>query len=352
VSLPQLPPLNDRYQYDLARVTVLRWFGIRADSTGNTWSPGDSALFVAAILSPLVVAGLHQTFWHPTAQGRGAYFFWLGYYVGTDLITVLGQWVGCRAFHRALPSVDRMLTPHGAWEVHCWIERGMRPWRQQRWMLVGAAFSCATVWALSTAHQVTDHMSIDVASYLTVVMTGAAGANSLFWLVRAARLARIVTKPGNLRLVWSAPARTPGIEALSRWHRSITLAVVGGAAVAFAPWVWLAPYVGHEGVYLATKWVVAGLIIVAIVLFGFYPQWRLSQAVMAKRTAVLHVLSHRLPRHLPGGRVLTEDEAKDVDLYEKVSQSPSSVIDGQTVAATLLSVGGVLVPLAVAALAR
>jgi hypothetical protein len=50
--------------------------------------------------------------------------------------------------------------------------------------------------------------------------------------------------------------------------------------------------------------------------------------------------------------VLTEDEAKDVDLYEKVSQSPSSVIDGQTVAATLLSVGGVLVPLAVAALAR
>jgi hypothetical protein len=352
VSLPQLPPLNDRYQYDLARVTVLRWFGIRADGAGNRWNPRDSVPFLAAVLSPLAVAGLHQAFWHPPAQGRGAYFFWLGYYVATDLITVLAQWVGCRAFHRALPSVDRMLTPQGAWAVHAWIERGMRPWRQERWMLLGAAFFCTIVWALSTVQQVANHMYIDAASYLTVAMTGAAGANSLFWLLRAPRLARIVTEPGNLRLVWSAPARTPGIEALSRWHRIITLVVVGGAAVAFAPWVWLAPYVAHEGVYLATKWVVVSLVIVAIVLFGLYPQWRLSQAVMAKRTAVLQVLSHRLPRNLPGGRALTDDEAKEIDLYEKVSQSPSSVIDGQTVAATLLSVAAVLVPLAVAALVR
>jgi hypothetical protein len=344
--------LNDRFQYDLARVTVLRWFGIHPDGTGNRWSAKDGALFLAAVLAPLAVAGLHQAFWHPSAQGRGAYFFWLGYYVGIDLITVLAQWIGCRAFHRTLPSVDRMLTPAGTWAVHAWIDRGMRPWRQQRWMLVGGAFCCATVWALSTSRQVDDHMYIDAASYLTVAMTGAACANSLFWVLRAARLARIVTKPGNLRLVWSAPARTPGIEALSRWHRVVTVVLVGGAAVAFAPWVWLAPYVAHEGVYLATKWVVASLIIAAIILFGFYPQWRLSQAVMAKRTAVLHVLSHRLPRNLPGGRALTDDEAKDIDLYEKVSQSPAGVIDAQTVAATLLSVATVLVPLAVAALAR
>ncbi|MER6443323.1 hypothetical protein ABT275_44695 [Streptomyces sp. NPDC001185] len=195
-------------------------------------------------------------------------------------------------------------------------------------------------------------MYIDAASYLTVAMTGAAGANSLFWLMRAARLARILTKPGNLRLLGSAPARTPGIEALSRWHRVVTLVVVGGSAVAFAPWVWLAPFVAHEGVYLTTKWTVASLVIVAVVLFGFYPQWRLSRAVMAKRMAVLHVLSRRLPRNLPGGRALTDDEVKEIDLYEKVSQSPSSVIDGQTVAATMLSVAAVLVPLAVAALAR
>ncbi|MER6443484.1 hypothetical protein ABT275_45605, partial [Streptomyces sp. NPDC001185] len=110
-------------------MTVLRCFGIRANSTGNWWNPRGSIPFLVAILSPLAVASLHQAFWHPTTQGRGAYFFWLGYYVGTDLITVLAQWIGCRAFHRALPSVDRMLTPNGAWAVHAWIVRGTsRAW--------------------------------------------------------------------------------------------------------------------------------------------------------------------------------------------------------------------------------
>ncbi|MBY8876041.1 hypothetical protein [Actinacidiphila acidipaludis] len=352
MALPHLPALNDRYHRDLARVTVLRWFGIRADASRNTWNPRDSAPFLVVILSPLLLAVLHQVFGHPTTQGRGAHFFWLGYYVGMDLLNVFSQWAGCRGFHRALPSVDIMLTPRGARQVHAWIDRGFRPWRQEKWMLVGSAISCGSLFALSTIHQVTRHMYVDTSSYLTVVMSGAMGANSLFWLLRASRLARIITKPEHVHLVWSAPARTPGIEALSRWHRFVTLVCVFGCAVAFAPWVWLAPYVAHDGAYLVTKWIVATLALVALVLFGLYSQWRLSQAVLDRRTAVLHVLARRLPKEPPATGVLTDGEAQLVDLYDKVAGSPSGVIDGQTVATTLLTVAAVLVPLAVAVLVR
>lgn len=352
--MPQLSTLNDRYHRDLARVIVLRWFGIRAEdrTRKNTWNPWHSVPFLAVILTPPVVACLHQALGHPTAQGRNAYLFWIGYYVLLDLFVVLAAWSGCRAFHRALPSVGKMLTPRGAQEVHDWIDRGLRPWRQERWMLAGAAASCLSVWALSSVHQVVQHMYIDAATYLSVALSGAAGANSLYWLLRASRLSRLITKPRHLRLAWSAPARTPGIEALSRWYRIVTLWCVFGAALAFAPWVWLSPFVARNGAYLTTKWVVAAILLLSIVLFGFYSQWRLSQAVLEKRMAVLHVLERRLPKQPPGTRPFTEQERQLVELFTKVSESPSGVINGQTLASTLVSVAAVLVPLAVAALLR
>ncbi|MFJ1651409.1 hypothetical protein ACIOC2_08285 [Streptomyces sp. NPDC088337] len=322
--MPQSRSLNDRYHRDLARVTVLRWFGIRADdlTRKNTWNPKHSVPFLLTVLTPLVVAFVHQELGRPTAQGRSAYFFWIVYYVPLELFVVFAQWAGCRAFHRSLPSVDRMLTNRGSQAVHDWIDRGLRPWRQERWMLVGSAMSCLSLWALSRVHQVVQHMYIDAASYMTVTLAGAAGANSLYWVLRASRLSRLITKPGHLHLSWSAPARTPGIEALSRWYRIVTLWCVSGSALAFAPWVWLSPFVARNGAYLATKWVVAATLLLAILLFGFYSQWRLSQAVLEKRIAVLHVLAHRLPKNPPGARALTESEEQIVELFEKVSESP------------------------------
>lgn len=350
--MPSHVALSDRYAADLARVTVLRWFGIRASGSRNTWNPWHSLPFLAVILCPLAFALGRQVLAGPTEQGWGAYCFWLSYCVLLDLFVVLAQWVGCRAFHRAAPSVDRMLTRRGKDAVHGWIDRGMRPGRQERWMLLGALASCLTVWALSTVGEVSRHMHIDAMSYATVSMSGAAGANSLFWLLRASRLSRLVTKWGCLKLAWPAPARTPGIEALSRWYRIVTLWTMAGSAVAFGPWVWLSPYVARSGAFLVTKWVLVGIVLVAVVLFGFYSQWRLSQAVLEKRAAVLNTLARRLPRRIPGSRPLTDDEAQMAELFTAVSESPSGVIDGQTVAATLLSVAAALVPLAVAFLVR
>lgn len=352
--MPPSSALNDRYHRDLARVVVLRWFGIRADNRArkNVWSPRGSTLYFAVILAPPVIAAVHQWWGHPTSRGRSAYLFWICYYVPLDLILVLAAWSGCRAFHRALPSVDRMLTPRGAREVHAWISRGLRPWRQERWMLTGSAVACLMLWALSDVEQVVQHMYIDAASYVSVTVSGAGGANGLYWLFRASRLSRIITKTGHLRLTWSAPARTPGIEALSRWYRIVTLWCVFGAALAFAPWVWLSPFVAQNGAYLTTKWVVAAIILLSILLYGFYSQWRLSQAVLEKRMAVLRVMERRLPKQPPGTRPFTEHEKQLVELFTKVSESPSGVVNAQTLASTLVSVAAVLVPLAVAALVR
>ena len=84
-------------------------------------------------------------------------------------------------------------------------------------------------------HNVTAHLYIDAASYASVAITGAGAANSLYWILRAARLSRLITQWRNIRLLWISPGRTPGIESLSRWYRIVTLWGALGVAIAFAP---------------------------------------------------------------------------------------------------------------------
>ncbi|MDT3397331.1 hypothetical protein RKE29_11840 [Streptomyces sp. B1866] len=350
--MPQFTALNARYPSDLARVTVLRCFGIRADTAGNTWKTKSSIPFLAVILSPLTIALVRQALGHSAPHGKGAYAFWLCYYVALDLAMVLAAWTACRALHRAMPSLDRMLTRRGKEAVHGWIDRGVQPWRQERWMLTGAAGSCLALWVLSTLQEAPWRLPVGAMSYATVALSGAVGTNGLYWLIRSARLSRLVTKRGNVKLAWPSPARTPGVEALSRWYRIVTLWIVVISTATSAPLVWLSPHMARHGAYLVTKWVLAGTMLVAILSFGLYSQWRLSKAVLDKRGAVLQMLARRLPRQPPGDRPLTADEAQAVELFTQVSESPSGVINGQTLASTLLSVAAILVPLAVTALLR
>jgi hypothetical protein len=246
-----------------------------------------------------------------------------------------------------------MLTVEGRDIVHSWIDRGLRPWRQVRWMLVGSAVSTFALFAMTTVDGLTRHLYVDAASYVTVAITGAAGASSLFWFFRAARLARLITKWRNIRLWWFAPARTPGLECLSRWYRIVTLLGAVGAAVGFAPIIYLASYVPGSGVYLATKWGLAAIMLAAILLFGFYSQWRLSAAVTQKRLSVLHRISRLLPRHPPAlGAPVGEQAARLYELFAQVQSTPTGVIDSQTVASTILAMATGLIPVAVTLLIR
>lgn len=347
-----LGDLRGRYAADLAQVTVLRCFGIQAVGTRNVWRPTRAIPFVLVNLLPLALATAWQL-WRPVrSPGVALYFGCLVFYLLVNFLVVLCQWHGCRTFHAIVHSVDRMLTDDGRTEVHAWIDRGVPQSRQVRHMLLGSLAAVLCLHVVSTVEGVDERLHISPASYLCVALTGAAGANCVYWLLRAARLAALITRWRNIRLWWIAPGRTPGIECLSRWYRIVTLWGAAGSAIPFAPVVHICRYVPGTAATVV-KWTLVAIVLTCMLAFGLYSQWRLSVAVAEKRLNSLQRISRGLPSHPPSrADEVDEGTSRLYDLFDQVNGSPSGVIAGQTIASTALTLVAGALPVTVTLIAR
>lgn len=335
--MPSQGDLNDRYAADMAQVVVLRMAGVRASGTTATWQAKRCWPFAVAVGLPYVAAGVHLVFSNAAPKFQ-AYGMWLLYYTLVNICIVLGLWVGCRGFHAMCDSLDRMLTPTGRTAVHAWIDRGISAKRQWRYALIGAVGAVAVMFGVQHALGITPHLFVDVASYMVVVVTGAAAANSNYWMIRAIRLARIVTNPRNVKLLWFAPARTIGLERVARWYRFVTLMAAAGLCLAFIPVVYASGIDPGNDLLITVKWTLAGMFMVAVAVFGLYSQWRLSWIVEQARAVSIRRLGEALPARAPRrASDISEEDARVNDLLSYVIASPNTAVNGQTLASTLLA---------------
>ncbi|QIQ05863.1 hypothetical protein [Streptomyces liangshanensis] len=353
VYVPNQGDLDRRYAADMAQVVVLRMAGVRASGTTATWRANRCWPFVVAVGLPYIAAGVHLVFFSTTAPKFRAYGMWLLYYTLVNLLVVLGQWVGCRGFHAMCDSLDRMLTPAGRVAVHAWIDRGISAKRQWRYVMLGAVGAVAAMFGVQRALGTTPHLFVDVASYMVIVVTGAAAANSNYWMIRAIRLARIVTNPRNVKLLWFAPSRTIGLERVARWYRFVTLVAAAGLCLAFVPIVYVSRIDPGNDLLITIKWVLAGTFMVAITLFGLYSQWRLSWIVEQARAVSIRRLEEALPPRAPRrASDISEADARVNDLLSYVIASPNTAVNGQTLASTLLAMFAGALPFIVTVLLR
>lgn len=351
--MPVLGDLYNRYPADMAQVVVLRVFGIRATGPALTWKARRCVPFLLAVSVPFAAAASHQLFF-PTSTPHGrTYYLWMLYYTAVDLYVVLCQWLGCRTFHAMTDSMDRTLTDRGRIAVHAWIDRGTSQKRQWRYMALGSAAGAVVMFTLTRAQGVTQRMYVDLASYLVVSVTGAAAANSAYWILRAVKLAKIITNLRNVTLLWFAPARTVGVERVARWYRFVALLSAVGFSIAFVPVIYVSGLAPGNSLLTATKWALAGTSMVAIAVFGLYSQWRLSALVEQSRAYAVERIARALPRRPPASSAQISDaDARINDLLSYVIASPTTVVNGQTLASTLLAVVTGALPFIVTVLAR
>ncbi|WP_189702391.1 hypothetical protein [Streptomyces chromofuscus] len=322
----------------MENVILLRMAGVRASTTRATWQAKHCWPLTLAVGLPHVAAGVHLLCFSTSVPKFQAFGMWLVYYTLITVFLVVCQWVGCRAFHAMCDSLDAMLTPRGHTAVHAWIDRGISAKRQWRYAGIGALGALAVLYGIQAAIGTTSHLFVDVASYMVVAVIGAAAANSNYWMIRAIRLARIVTNPRNVKLLWFAPARTIGLERVARWYRFVTLVAAFGLCLAFAPVAYLSELAPGNTLVITIKWTLAGSFMVAVALFGLYSQWRLSWLVEQSRAVSIQRLSEALrPRPPRRASEISEGDARVYDLLSYLISSPNSAVNGQTLASTLLA---------------
>ncbi|MFC8228135.1 hypothetical protein [Streptomyces sp. NPDC057287] len=332
---------------------VLRLFGLRATGTTISWKFTRFLPSLSVLLLPVPVAVIHQVAFATQTPNARSYYMWIFFYTAVDFCVVLLQWMGCRAFLAMTGSLDRMLTDAGRTAVRGWIDRGTALSRQYAYMAVGSVAALVVLFALTRAERVTQHLYVDLASYLTVAITGAAAANSVYWILRAVRLARIVTNVRHIKLLWFAPAKTVGIERIARWYRFVALLAAAGVTLAFVPVIQVSRMSPGNTLLTVTKWTLAGVFMATITLFALYSQWRLSAAVEQVRAKVIERIEQALPARAPARAAEVSDEdARINDLLSYVLASPTTVVNGQTLASTLLAMVTGAIPFVVTLLAR
>ncbi|MEV0735425.1 hypothetical protein AB0I51_05545 [Streptomyces sp. NPDC050549] len=301
--------------------------------------------FAAVVAAPFALALAHDLIAQISTDTLSRRYFWLAYFSFVDVLCVWSQWVSCHMFHSLTPDLDDMLSARGKGAVHGWLDAKTSAVAQGTVMMSGAGSAAFLVYIASRSPKMTQLLSIDLASYVSAAITGACVFNCMYWLAQGAHFARVVTRPGYLELSWISPANTPGVELLVRCYRMGSLLAAVGSAACIFPWVYWMNHAEPTILLRIAKWFLVVLSAGVLIPISFVPQWRLSMAVSEYRISVIRRISRELPVHPPTqGSQLTNDLALRVDILEKVSSSPSGVIDKQSVAGALLALATALIP--------
>ncbi|MFE0105932.1 hypothetical protein [Streptomyces sp. NPDC059009] len=352
--MPQQGDLYRRWPADdIPNFVVFRLAGLSMSPSGGArWDRRRALCFALVSAAPLLLMGV--------AIGTGlahelkipSYVLWTAWFVVLDVFGVGAHWYVCRLFLGVAEDLDPMLTPAGRTAVHAWLDTVTSRWRQLRAMAVGGALfpGCLLVANSLSARGVRlghgPFLFMSLTSYAAVAWTGALFGSCGYWLLKGGHLTTLVAHRGNVKLLWSAPARTPGMETLSSAYRLASLMVTLGTVAGLFPvltWAYSGPP-GATSVSVV-KWAVITVTLLMDAAFSLVPQWRLSMAIRAAKAESLRKISELLPEEVPTARrPVDEQTARNIELLAMVASSPSSTITGQTVAGVILALAGATVP--------
>ncbi|MGH4032914.1 hypothetical protein ACQB60_28720 [Actinomycetota bacterium Odt1-20B] len=352
--MPQRGDLYRRWPSgDIPNIVVLRLTGMSmSPSGGRRWARGQTLAFALVTLAPALLAAVAIGTGLAHKQDVLSHFGWTAFFVGLDVIAIALHWWVCWLFLGVTEDLDAMLTPVGRTAVHDWLDRKTSRGRQLRAMLIGSVLLAG---GLLTANTLAsggarggdgDSVFVAVMSYATVALTGALYGSSGYWLLNAGRLATTVSRRGHAKLLWSAPARTPGMEKMSAAYRLASLMISLGTAAGLVPVLsWAYSGGRHDTSVSVVKWAIIASTVIMAAVFSLLPQWRLSMAISEAKAESLRRISELLPDEVPTAqRPVDEQTARNIELLAMVASSPSSTITGQTVAAVILALLGVAVP--------
>jgi hypothetical protein len=338
---------SQRVSRDMSNILCTRIFGVVARA--GRISSLNASFYVRLLTlcgAPVVIALLQNLHGFHGAQ-KHTYLLWLLYFAGIDIVSTLAIRGAMVAAMRMWPELEAALTRRGFAAYRRWSNTNASLGRQAMLLVPLAVITLVALWMVRYTPLV-NSFYIAFPSFLSVAISGSLAGNGAYWLIRGVRLSRMLAKPENLQLLWTAPARTPVVEGMAKIYRIAFYLAVLETAIYLFPVIWLANRdTTHDPIFIAIKLFFLGLALLGIVAVATVPQLRLSAVVSWHRTAGIK----RAQQLLTTAGSLSE-EIQIASLIKTIGDSPASTINDRTIVGIVLGVAAAIGPNLVQILAR
>jgi hypothetical protein len=353
VSLAPFAVDTTFWQERIRRILPLAFAGIWPEPGRYYWVHWRRFGLAAVIaLLPVALAILRVIRGLPASARATWYVAWCGYASGLDVLAITCAWTTCYLFNRWQQDIIDLFEPSKFGPAAEFIDRHICG-RSQRWAALVGGMGAVVLLRLCDASVIVRHrLYVDAISYFAAAVAGALVGSCIFCIAVGAIFIRRFVRVENLRLLWVAPARTPGIERLARlFNWAAVLAAVGGSAC-LAPSLFLAEVDHPPGTLLTAK--VAALVITVCVttIVATVPHAQVSSVIREARADAIRTLGQRLPRR---GTLEAADLpllAEIAQLLETVASSPATTFDDRTKVAVVVAVVATGLPTLVTLIVR
>lgn len=245
----------------------------------------------ATAMLPLLLAGV--TGYH------GLEFVWLTEWAVVDFLLLIAP---LRIAERAISAgdaVDAMadtatsgdFAPCEPWWLP-WSTRWMRHDRQALAFLFGLIGAGLTT--IPVADALHTHLTLGVIAYAQQAVTGALGASAAYLGLAALDLCRelaLINRRQDFRVTWWAPAKTPGIEELSRTFRVSAILSFVIALLFSPPIVWAYLTASRDAALLAAVLFALVGTLALLLSVTWLPHLWLSQVVQREKARIVEALA-------------------------------------------------------------
>jgi hypothetical protein len=340
------PSLHYRYSYDIAHVLELQTIGATAHNGRVYWRRRRLALSALALLTPIAFAAVLASFGacRPPQRLIGAYYGWICYFTFLAVMEVTMALAGVAVFHNLTNSLEKLLTPKGLHFYFRWSNVATAPMPQILCAIGFSAAACVALRISTSAQGMSERLYVAPPSYVAMAVSSAFLSQGMYWIVAGTILSIFLTRPGHMQPSWLVPAYTPGVEMLARCYRLAFYGASIGVSACLFPllsWVYDGP---RSGSVAALKIGLFAISLLVPLLIAVIPQWCLSAVVAQQRRATIEQLNSLLPddaAHIIPGNPADPDIVAYLDL---VSGSPSTTVQGSTVAGILLGLAAAALP--------
>lgn len=336
------------------RIVQLRFAGVEADSSTLRWPIRRQFRVILYCSLPVIIFAL-QALLTPATPFILIALGWSVYFVVLSWIGLMLSFLAWRIVHRAAIEIDDLLgTESNRQTLEGWLRSGLSERRQLSFTVLGAAGFPVLLLIVASVPQASTVFYIGPASYISVAIAGLVLSSAVYWVVTGIRIISKVRGNLELQVLWPAPGRTPGIEALARLSRLAGL--LGGIGTAFfaVPVLWIDIQLADHPLVNLAKWICFGLALSTTLVVAIAPQVELSRTVARARTNSIRAIEAQLPSladftsSYPGSM---SDFSQTLTLLSQISASPSTTVNDRTIVAILIGIAASILPFVIQALA-